>query len=243
MKQQRDGRGGMAGSCAIPPSIRGPVRNIPPLRRTIPVTVPTGPGGILECAPLRFLSRRADLMGMAAPTYYTADMVRALPDDGQRYELVHGELLVTPAPRAWHQEIVGRLFEALRAYLRDREAGHALMSPADISWTDDTLVQPDVFVVDLAEARTLDWARMKTLLLAVEVLSPSTARADRFTKRRLYQEVGVPTYWIVDPERCCVEVWRPEVTFPVIEWAEVSWQPAGAGEPLRLSLAELFRPI
>jgi Uma2 family endonuclease len=84
---------------------------------------------------------------------------------------------------------------------------------------------------------------MKTLLLAVDVLSPSTARADRFTKRRLYQEVGVPAYWIVDPERRCVKVWTPEATFPVIEWLEVTWQPAGAGEPLRLSLAELFRPI
>lgn len=182
-------------------------------------------------------------MGMAAPTYYTADMVRALPDDGQRYEVVHGELLVTPAPRAWHQEIVARVFEAVRVYLRDQGVGHALMSPADISWTDDTLVQPDVFVVDLAEARTLDWARMKTLLLAVEVLSPSTARADRFTKRRLYQEVGVPTYWIVDPERRCVEVWVPDATFPEIAWAEAVWQPAGAAEPLRVSLAELFKPI
>ena len=192
---------------------------------------------------MRFLSRRADLMGMAAPIYYTADMVRALPDDGQRYELVHGELLGTPAPRAWHQEIVARLFEALRAYLRVHGTGHALMSPADISWTDDTLVQPDVFVVDLAEARTLDWARMKTLLLAVEVLSPSTARADRFTKRRLYQEVGVATYWIVDTDRRCVEVWTPEATFPAIEWKAVTWQPAGAAEGLAISLEDLFRPI
>jgi len=112
-------------------------------------------------------------MGMAV-TYYTADMMRALPDDGQRYELVHGELLVTPAPRPWHQEIVKRLLVALEGYLSRRPIGHVLASPADISWTDDSLVQPDVFVVALDEARTLDWARMKTLLLAVEVLSPST---------------------------------------------------------------------
>jgi Uma2 family endonuclease len=182
-------------------------------------------------------------MGMAAPTYYTADLVRALPDDGQRYEVVHGELLVTPAPRVWHQEIVVRIAEELRGYLRRQPVGHALMSPADISWTDDTLVQPDVFVVDLAEVRKLDWTRMKTLLLAVEVLSPSTARADRFTKRRLYQEVGVPAYWIVDPERRCVEVWTPDTTFPVIEWEAVTWQPVGAAEPLRVPLGELFKPI
>jgi Uma2 family endonuclease len=181
-------------------------------------------------------------MGMAV-TYYTADMVRALPDDGQRYEVVHGELLVTPAPRAWHQEIVARLFERLREYLRGQEAGHALMSPADISWSDNTLVQPDLFVVPLAEVRTLDWARMKTLLLAVEVLSPSTARADRFTKRRLYQEVGIPTYWIVDPDARCIEVWTPEATRPTVERERVTWMPEGAMELLVVEFEELFRAI
>ena len=69
-------------------------------------------------------------MGMAAPTYFTADMVRALPDDGQRYEVVHGELLVTPAPRLWHQEIVRRLLIGLSAYLAREPVGHILTSPA-----------------------------------------------------------------------------------------------------------------
>ena len=55
-------------------------------------------------------------MGMAAPVYYTADMVRALPDDGNRYETVHGELLVTPAPRAWHQEVLVRLLVSRQQY-------------------------------------------------------------------------------------------------------------------------------
>ncbi|MBE0591576.1 MAG: Uma2 family endonuclease [Gemmatimonadales bacterium] len=181
-------------------------------------------------------------MGMAV-TYYSADMVRALPDDGRRYEVVHGELLVTPAPRAWHQEVVKRLLVALELYLSRYPAGHVLASPADISWSDDTLIQPDVFVVPLAEARTMSWERMKTLLLAVEVLSPSTARADRFAKRRLYQEVGVPTYWIVDPERRCVEVWTPEAAFPAVEWEAVSWQPAGADQALTVRLVELFRAV
>ena len=181
-------------------------------------------------------------MGMAV-TYYTADLVRALPDDGQRYEVVRGELLVTPAPRAWHQEIVERIGRALADYTRHAGVGHVFRAPADISWSDDTLVQPDVFVVPLADARTMNWERMKTLLLAVEVLSPSTARSDRFTKRRLYQELGVPTYWIVDPERRCVEVWMPDATFPAVEWEVAIWQPAGATEALRLVLEELFKPL
>ena len=182
-------------------------------------------------------------MGMSKPAYYTAEMVRALPEDGNRYETVHGELLVTPAPRAWHQEIVERLNIALRLYLEREPVGHLFASPADISWDDDILVQPDLFVVPLSEARTLDWAQMQTLLLAVEVLSPSTARFDRFTKRRLYQEVGIPNYWIVDPEQRLVEVWTPDVKFPQVRDDRVEWDPPNATEPFRHELSDLFRPI
>ena len=182
-------------------------------------------------------------MGMAAPLYYSADLVRALPDDGNRYETVHGELLVTPAPKLWHQEIVGRLYESLRTSVRAHGGGHVFVSPADVSWTDDTLVQPDVFVADLEEARTLDWANVKTLLLVVEVLSPSTARYDRFTKRRLYQEVRIPEYWIVDPDGRAVEIWTPEDELPRVERTGVSWQPPGADAPCEIDLEGLFRPL
>ena len=182
-------------------------------------------------------------MGMAVPVYYSAEMVRKLPDDGKRYETVHGELLVTPAPQLWHQEIVTRIAEVLRAYLRRVPCGHALVSPADISWSPETLVQPDVFVADLEEARTGEWSRMKTLLLVVEVLSPSTARQDRFTKRRLYQEVGVPLYWIVDPDQKAVEVWTRDAQFPAVERERVVWTPKEAEKAFELELEELFRPI
>ena len=182
-------------------------------------------------------------MGMAAPTYYTADMVRALPDDGNRYETVHGELLVTPSPGLWHQELVFRLHVAVHEYLKVYPVGHVLHSPADISWGDDTLVQPDLFVADLEQVRTLDWREVKTLLLVIEVLSPSTARYDRFTKRRLYQEVEIPDYWIVDPDRRLVELWTPERELPDIERGEVTWHPAGAAQGFAINLEEFFRPI
>jgi Uma2 family endonuclease len=182
-------------------------------------------------------------MGMAAPAYYTADMVRALPDDGNRYETVHGELLVTPAPQAPHQLVVVRLAYALAGYLERHPVGQVFTAPADISWTSDVLVQPDVFVVRLDEARTLEWVRMRTLLLAIEVLSPSTTRFDRFTKRRLYQEVGVPLYWIVDGAQGAVEVWSPDTESPATERARLHWHPAGAIAPFTLPLANLFRPV
>ena len=182
-------------------------------------------------------------MGMAAPIYYSADMVRALPDDGHRYETVHGELLVTPAPRLWHQEIVSRLLVKLYGYLETFPVAHLFHSPADISWAADVLVQPDLFVADLEEARTLDWSKVQTLLLAVEVLSPSTERHDRFTKRRLYQEVGIPQYWVVDPDQHVVEVWTPGSQFPTVERERIIWKPEEAASEFVLGLEELFRPI
>ena len=77
----------------------------------------------------------------------------------------------------------------------------------------------------------------------IEVLSPSTARYDRFTKRSLYQEVEIPNYWIVDPDRRLVELWTPSKELPDIEPHEVTWHPDGAAEPFTVELDELFRPI
>ena len=182
-------------------------------------------------------------MGMAVPVYYTAEMVRALPDDGKRYEVVYGELLVTPAPRPWHQVMVQRLSLALGLYLRSHPVGVLLTAPADISWGSDVLVQPDVFVVHPDEARMLTWSRMRTLLLVAEVLSPSSARGDRFLKRLRYREAGVPLYWLVDGDERAVEIWTPRDDFPAVERNHLVWQPAGAREPFKLSLEELFRPL
>jgi len=180
---------------------------------------------------------------MAAPLFYTADMVRALPADGNRYETVRGELLVTPAPRMWHEEIVYRLVFALREYLRTAPVGHAFGSRSDISWGADTLVEPDVLVAPLDEVRTLEWSRVKTLLLVIEVLSPSSRRADRFTKRVEYQRQSIPCYWVIDPDERQVEIWTPADAFPRIERVRLVWHPAGAAQPFVIALEDLFRPI
>lgn len=182
-------------------------------------------------------------MGMSEPLYYTREMVLAMPDDGNRYETVHGELLVSPSPRLWHQEIVGRLTRRLGEYLDTIPHLHVFGLAADISWGPDILVQPDLFVVPTTEARTMDWSSVQSLQLAIEVLSPSTTRHDRFTKRRLYQEVGIPTYWIVDADERFVEVWTPEVTFPRVERRQVQWKPEDTPSPFSLNLRDLFRPI
>lgn len=175
-----------------------------------------------------------------APEYYTAEMVRALPDDGQRYELVHGELLVSPSPRLVHQRIVTRLVLAIGPYCARIGLGEVLTSPADVSWGPDTLVQPDVFVVTPGEAGKRDWSEIRTLDLVVEVLSPSTAKHDRFQKRKLYQRQGVGTLWLIDTERRLVEVWTPDALFPTVEAARLSWRPSTASEPLVLDIATLL---
>jgi Uma2 family endonuclease len=185
-------------------------------------------------------------VGMSQPVYHTADMVRALTDEARhwpRYETVHGELLVTPAPRLWHQEIVRRLVTALSYYLEREPAGHVFMSPSDISWGPDTLVQPDVFVVPIDQARTMNWREIRQLLLAVEVLSPSSLRADRFTKRRLYQEQDVPLYWVIDADERTAEVWTPSDRLPHQERDRLVWMPVGAVTPFILELVDLFRPL
>jgi Uma2 family endonuclease len=84
---------------------------------------------------------------------------------------------------------------------------------------------------------------VKDLLLVAEVLSPSSVRYDRFTKRRLYQEQGVPLYWIVNSDETAVELWTPGDRFPVVERERLVWQPVDAGEPFMLPLVELYRPI
>jgi Uma2 family endonuclease len=208
-----------------------------------PVIVMMGGGEgrrMLSHAPLLTLERRADTMAMAAPLYYTADLVREMPEDGNRYEVVHGELLVTPAPRMVHQHAVGELFVALHAYLRHEPIGVVWMSPADLSWAPDVLVQPDIFVAPVAQSRGGQWSDIQSLLLAVEVLSPSSARADRFTKRRLYQEAGVPTYWLVDTDRRLAEEWTPDAMMPRVERERLVWTPEGASRPFEMPIASLF---
>ncbi len=182
-------------------------------------------------------------MVMAQTEYWTVEMVQALPDDGNRYEVVHGELLVTPSPNFDHQDAAARLIVALRAYADREPAVYVAMAPADVYFGTHSLVQPDLFAIPRTEARRRDWKSVEHLLLAIEVLSPSSARADRFTKRRLYQSQGVPLYWVVDAGRGVVEVWTPADDRPTLCRDVLRWHPAGAETAFELQLSELFAPF
>ena len=218
-----------------------PVRNSPP--------TPAGdwltprPGTALLPGALPTLAEAEHLMAMPhTARRWTADMLRALPDDGNRYEAVDGELFVTPAPTPVHQRAVHRLDTLLTAYVDANRLGEVLEAPADITFGADALVQPDLFVVPGGAAGRLarTWDEIRTLLLVVEVLSPSTARADRQVKRRLYQRQQVPEYWIVDVDGRVVERWRPDDERPEILSETVSWQPDPGRAPLVLNLVEYF---
>lgn len=126
---------------------------------------------------------------------WTVDDLDLLPDDGLQYELLDGVLLVTPAPVWHHQRAVGNLYLVLReACLAGYEV---LLSPFD--WRPDrsTSLQPDLLVVRTADAVGDDIG--SAMVLAVEVLSPSTRRKDQVWKRTRYEEGGVGSYWIIDP--------------------------------------------
>ena len=172
--------------------------------------------------------------------HWTVEEVLALPDDGNRYEVIAGELLVSPSPRRLHHLVLGRIYYALTAHAKAHGLEDVVaMAPADISWSDDTLVQPDVFII-APEQRHNEWAGVTNLLLVIEVLSPSTALRDRNVKRRLYQQY-VPEYWIVDPDEHAVEVWRRGDDAPHIERETLVWQSELAMPALTWDVRELTK--
>jgi Uma2 family endonuclease len=182
-------------------------------------------------------------MGMPAlpTTGWTVEMLEALPDDGKRYEIIDGELFVTPAPRYPHQRALGELFLRLHAYLEGRREAEVIFSPADVRSGTRTSVQPDLFVMRRPiRAAPHGWPDLETLILAVEILSPTTARVDRGRKRALYQRAGVPEYWIVDLDSRLVERWRPGDERPEILRETIEWRVEGAAEPLVIDLVALF---
>jgi Uma2 family endonuclease len=174
---------------------------------------------------------------------WTAERVRALPDDWLRHEVVDGELLMTPAPSWRHQDAVMALHQRLAPWLSTHGAGRVVVAPADIVLDPHTLVQPDLFVVPLVNGRRpSSWEDVGSLLLVVEVLSPSTARYDRELKRRRYQRAGVPEYWIVDPDGRVVERWRANDTRPEILAEQLQWEPS-SGTTFTLDLPAYFREV
>jgi Uma2 family endonuclease len=178
----------------------------------------------------------------AAAKNWTQYEVREMQDASRpwpRYELLDGELLVTPGPAMAHQRMVGKLHLLLSHYLREHPVGEVLLSPADIELDSHTVLQPDVFVVP-STLSTNHWRDVTALLLAIEVLSPSSIRHDRVMKRRYFQRQRVPEYWIVDVDGRLIERWRPDDERPEILTESLEWRPDERAPALVIELPALF---
>lgn len=167
-----------------------------------------------------------------------------MPDDGQRYEVIDGELFVTPSPSADHQHALSVLFRLIAEYLDRERIGHAFFSPSDITFSPRRAVQPDMFVVPLMNGRRpRSFSDIKHLMLAVEVLSPSTAHLDRVKKRKLYREERVSEFWIVDMDARTFERSTPtDFNVEVLDIA-VTWWPQGASTPFVLDVPAYFAQV
>ena len=125
----------------------------------------------------------------------------ALPEDGNRYELFDGELVVSPAPRPRHQSVSVKLASRLLAHVEAHALGRIYTAPIDVILSPTTVLQPDVVFVATARAAIITERAIEDPPdLVVEILSPGTARRDRGAKARLYARFGIAHYWVLDPK-------------------------------------------
>lgn len=142
---------------------------------------------------------------------WTYEAYASLPEDGRQYEIVQGVLMMTPAPEPAHQGIAGEIYRYLCSQILDTQRGLVLTAPVDVVFSEDMSTQPDVLIL-LKEH--LDRLQEKRILgapdLVVEIASPSTAAYDRLVKHDIYEQAGVPEYWLVKPKAQTIEVFALE---------------------------------
>lgn len=173
-----------------------------------------------------------------------ADYAR-LPDDGNRYEVIDGERLVTAPASTGHQHILATLIVELRAYA-EREGLGIVLPDVDVLFVSGQFLRPDlVFVPNASRSGVTNRGVEEPPGLVVEILSPASASIDRVKKPLRYGDFGVPEYWLVDPAERVVWVWRfnEAATEPERVEGTLEWQPQGGSEPFTVALDDLFRPM
>ncbi len=180
-------------------------------------------------------------MPMAHPQRkrWTLEEVHALPEDGNKYELVDGELWVTPAPSNRHETILTRLDRILAPYVWAQRLGDVYPPRAVFRIGREVEVEPDRAVRQPHPDPDGSWETAPRPILVVEVVSPSSRRRDYGKKRDLYLEKGIPEYWIVDGDRRIITVVQPGRDAVVVS-DRLTWAPAAASEPLTFDVGPLF---
>jgi Uma2 family endonuclease len=206
--------------------------------------------GTVSHAELRHPSFAEQIMGMPAAQSHrwTRDDVARLVEerDGYtpRYELVDGELLVTPGPGGRHQRIALELAVLLRDYVRRERLGEVRLGPGEIALESENRFEPDIFVAPAVHGvRAPANDPVTNPLLICEILSPGSVRHDRITKRRAFQRRGVPDYWVVDGNAEAIEVWRPGEERATLVDDVLTWHPLGCREPFTLDVRAFFADL
>ena len=176
-------------------------------------------------------------------TDWTVDEVLELPNDGSRYELVDGVLLVSPAPSWPHQVAVSHLMFLLQTWLNAHPIGIAGVAPCDFIFSNCRLLQPDAWVLPFGPKVRRPAQRSPTPMLVVEITSPSTARHDRKVKRPVYQSEMIPEYWIVDLDAQVIERWRPDDVRTEVIINTLEWTPSPEHSAFVLELPAFFRTV
>ena len=181
-----------------------------------------------------------EVLGLPRGRALTGADLGTMPDDGHRYELVDGILLVSPAPRFIHQVTAGNVYTALRAACPPHL--QVIFAPFDVTLAGDTVIQPDVFVAPTSSFTDRDLPAAP--LLAVEVLSPSTKGMDTLLKKDRLRRAGCTHYWIVDPDEPSATAWSLRGDEYELIGHATGDQHLTITEPFGLSLtpAELIRP-
>ena len=154
----------------------------------------------------------------------TYDDLLEMPDDGQRYEIIDGELIVSPAPIANHQRVLKRLVRVFDDFANETGRGEVFFAPFDVQLGYHDIVEPDLVFIAAEQGRVpgQDHKFEGSPVLVVEVISPSSGQTDRVKKMALYARSGVLEYWIADPEQrtLVLNVLEGQTYVPVAEDTE-----------------------
>jgi len=131
-----------------------------------------------------------------------------MPDGPPYYQVIEGDLVMSPSPNTFHQTIALRIGSVIHQYLEKNPIGEVFVAPLDVFLGDINVFQPDVlFVSDRRRSIITEKGIEGAPDLVVETLSPSTARYDKGSKRKIYARFGVQEFWLVDPETRTIQVY------------------------------------